>query len=194
MDYHNLYKEVESFVRELYEKNQTGNLSFHTLEHTENVLEHAKEIASQYQLNEREQFILYSAAWFHDTGHLFTDPTKHELRSVEIMKEFLGKYVTDEELIREIGDTILSTRMPRNPQNVLQEILCDADTYHLGTKEFKKSNKRLKKEYESRNLPEPPEGWLKSTLNFLENHQYYTEYARSLLEETKQKNISKLRR
>ena len=69
MDYHNIYKKVESFVRELYEKNQTGNLLFHTLEHTENVVDYVKEIAAQSQLTDREQFILYTAAWFHDTGH-----------------------------------------------------------------------------------------------------------------------------
>ena len=192
MDYHNLYKEVENFVRELYEKNQTGNLHFHTLQHTEEVLEHAKEIASQYQLNEKEQFVLYSAAWFHDTGHLFTDPTKHELKSVEIMKDFLAKYISEEEMLREVGECILSTRMPRNPQNILQEILCDADTYHLGTKDFRKKNKQLRKEYEGRNLVTPAEGWLKSTLHFMENHRYFTEYAQGLLEEGKQKNIRKL--
>ncbi|HKP31104.1 MAG TPA: Pycsar system effector family protein [Chitinophagaceae bacterium] len=193
MDYHNLYKEVENFVRELYEKNQTGNLHFHTLEHTEEVLEHAKEISAQYQLNEKEQFVLYSAAWFHDTGHLFTDPTKHEIKSVEIMKDFLGKYITDEETLSEIGECILSTRMPRNPQNILQQILCDADTYHLGTKDFRKKNKQLKKEYEGRNLVTPTEGWLKSTLHFIENHQYFTESAQVLLEEGKQKNVKKLK-
>src|SRR4030095_14309602 len=151
MDYHHIYKKVESFVKELYEKNQTDKLLFHTIEHTENVVEHAKEISAHYQLTEKEQFILYTAAWFHDTGHLFTDPTRHELRSVELMKDFLSPYLNDEGMIKEIGYAILSTRMPRNPQGILQEILCDADTYHLGTKEFKSTNKRLKKEYSRRN-------------------------------------------
>lgn len=194
MDYHNIYKKVEEFVRELYEKNQTNNLRFHTLEHTENVVEHVKEIAAQQQLTERDQFILYTAAWFHDTGHLFTDPTRHELRSVELMKDFLVKYVSDEQMIKEIGDAILSTRMPRNPQGRIQEILCDADTYHLGTKDFKSTNKSLKKEYSLRNLAEPPNGWNANALAFLESHQYYTDYAKQLLEEGKQKNINRLRK
>ena len=146
MDFHNIYKKVEGFVRELYEKNQTNSLRFHTLEHTENVVEHVKEIAAEHQLTEKEQFVLYTAAWFHDTGHLFTDPTRHELRSVDLMKDFLSQYPVDEEMIKEIGDAILSTRMPRNPQGLIQEILCDADTYHLGTKEFRSTNKALKKE------------------------------------------------
>ncbi len=194
MDYHNIYKKVESFVRELYEKNQTGNLLFHTLEHTENVVDYVKEIAAQSQLTDREQFILYTAAWFHDTGHLFTEPSRHEMRSVELMKDFLSRHIQDEQTIREIGDAILSTKMPRNPEGLLQEILCDADTYHLGTKEFKKTNKILKKEYELRRVPEPADGWNRSALSFLESHRYYTEYCRNLLNEGKQKNINRLRK
>ena len=194
MDYHNLYKKVESFVRELFEKNQTSTLLFHTLNHTEKVVGHVREIAGQNQLAEREQFILYTAAWFHDTGHLFTDPSRHELRSVELMKDFLAQHMNDEQMTREMGDAILSTRMPRNPQGILQEILCDADTYHLGTKEFKTTNKLLKKEYSLRHVPEPAEGWNKNALAFLESHQFYTEYCRKKLNEGKQKNIDKLRK
>jgi len=194
MDFHNIYKKVEGFVKELYEKNQTDNLRFHTLEHTENVVEHVKEIAAQHQLTEKEQFVLYTAAWFHDTGHLFTDPTRHELRSVDLMKDFLSQYTADEEMIKQIGDAILSTRMPRNPQGLIQEILCDADTFHLGTKEFKSTNKALKKEYSLRNIAEPANGWNANALSFLESHQYYTAYSKELLEEGKQKNINRLRK
>jgi len=194
MDYHNLYKQVESFVRELFEKNQTSTLLFHTLNHTEKVVGHVKEISAQHQLSEREQFVLYTAAWFHDTGHLFTDPSHHELRSVELMKDFLAQRAPDETMTREIGDIILSTRMPRHPEGLLQEILCDADTYHLGTKEFKTTNKLLKKEYSIRHVPEPAEGWNRNALSFLESHQYYTSYCRQKLDEGKQKNIDRLRK
>ncbi len=194
MDYHNTYKKVESFVTELFEKNQTGALLFHTLEHTEKVVEHSKEIAMQYQLSEKEQFILYTAAWFHDTGHLFVDPSRHELKSVELMRDFLSKYVDDEEILVQTGDCILATKMPRNPQGILQQIICDADTYHLGTKEFKSTNKALRKEYEARKVPEPAAGWRKASLEFMESHQYYTDYCKSLLDEGKQQNIDKLRK
>ena len=194
MDYHHIYKKVESFVKELYEKNQTDNLIFHTLEHTENVVDHAKEISAEYQLSDKDQFILYTAAWFHDAGHLFTEPARHELRSVELMKDYLSKYVTEEEIVKEIGDAILATKMPRNPKGIIQEILCDADTYHLGTKEFKSTNKQLKKEYAKRHVPEPEIGWNNDAYKFLESHKYYTEYCKKLLDEGKKKNISRLKK
>lgn len=194
MDHHNIYKKVENFVTELYEKNQTESLVFHNLQHTEKVVERAKEIAQHYQLPEQEQFVLYAAAWFHDTGHLFTDPSMHEVKSVELMRDFLSKYVEDEAVLKEISECILSTRMPRNPQTLLQQIICDADTYHLGTKEFKTTNKQIKKEYELRKLPTPAAGWKKSSLDFIEAHVFYTDYCKLLLDETKQENIDKLKK
>lgn len=194
MDYHNIYKKVENFVTELFEKNQTPELLFHNLDHTEKVVERAKEIALQYQLSENDQFILYTAAWFHDTGHLFVDPSTHELKSVELMKDYLSKYTADEDLLREISDCIFATKMPRNPEGILQQIICDADTYHLGTKEFKTTNKQLRKEYEMRKIQEPPGGWRKSSLDFMLAHEYYTDYCKNLLEEGKQENIEKLRK
>jgi hypothetical protein len=194
MDYHHVYKKVESFVKELYEKNQTDHLIFHTLAHTEKVVNHAKEISAQNQLSEKEQFILYTAAWFHDTGHLFTEPDRHELRSVELMKDFLAKYIPEEGITHDIGDAILATRMPRQPQGLIQEILCDADTYHLGTKEFKSTNKQLKKEYTLRHVPATKEGWNLNALHFLEAHQFYTPYCKELLGKGKEKNILRLRK
>lgn len=194
MDYHNIYKKAESFVKDLFEQYSTKHLLFHNLEHTENVVERTKEISSTFDLSENHQFIVYIAAWFHDTGHLLVEPTKHEIKSVELMKTFLLKYTIDEETLREISDCILATRMPRNPQNLLQEILCDADTYHLGTKEFKATNKQLRKEYALRNIPEPAGGWRKGSLDFMLAHEYYTDYCKNLLNPGKMENIERLRK
>src|ERR1700674_4161697 len=100
MDYTALYKKTESFVRELFEKNQSDALVYHNIEHTEKVVERVKEIAANYDLSERDQFILYTAAWFHDTGHLFADPSVHELKSVDLMKDFVSRNIQDDELIK----------------------------------------------------------------------------------------------
>ncbi|HEY0678944.1 MAG TPA: Pycsar system effector family protein [Chitinophagaceae bacterium] len=194
MDYHSIYKKVENFVTELFEKNQTENLLYHNLEHTEQVVERAKEIGLQYELSEKDQFILYTAAWFHDTGHLFVEPEKHEIKSVDLMKDFISKYTDDESMLKEIGDCILATRMPRNPQTILQQIICDADTYHLGTKDFKSTNKQLRKEYELRNINPPAVGWRRGSLEFMEAHEFYTDYCKNLLNEGKAENTEKLKK
>jgi len=194
MDYHSIFKKAESFVKDLFQQYVNKSLLFHNLEHTQNVVDRTKEISARFDLNENDQFIVYIAAWFHDTGHLLVEPSKHEIKSVELMKAFISKHVTDEELVRQIGDCILSTRMPRNPQNLLQKILCDADTYHLGTKEFKTTNKQLRKEYEIRSIPEPAGGWRKASLDFMVAHEFYTDYCKNLLTPGKMENIDRLRK
>jgi len=187
-------KKAGEYVTALFEKMHNPNLVYHNLEHTKYVVQRTNEIATHYNLNEKELTISSLAAWFHDTGHLFTDASKHEEQSVEIMKKFMTENDNDPQLIAEIEGCILATKFPRHPQNLLQEIICDADTYHLGTKEFKEVNKKVFEEHLLRVGPESKEEWNKETLELLESHKYYTSYCRSLLEEKKQSNMKKLKK
>jgi len=195
MDYLNIPKKAESFVRELFDKNHKQPLLYHNLEHTINVVDRAREIAAQYELTEVDQVVLYTAAWFHDTGHLFVDPAMHEVKSVELMKGFMSGYsIEDASLVLSIENAILATRMSHRPENIVEQIIRDADTYHLGTKEFKETNKRIRKEYIQRKLHSPHANWNKKSLEFLESHEYHTAYCQTLLEEGKQRNIQRLKK
>jgi HD superfamily phosphodiesterase len=126
-----LYKKIEHYVTGLYETLQDDTLVFHNLKHTQNVVDRTKEIAGHYHVNEKEMLILYTTAWFHDTGYLFTDPEKHEAMSVEVMKKFMLDHTNDTELLNEIEQCIMATKSPRDPKNLLQQIICDADKYIL---------------------------------------------------------------
>src|SRR5690606_14881941 len=89
---------------------------------------------------------------------------------------------------------VLATRISHEPQNLVEQIIRDADTYHLGTKEFKAVNKKLKKEYIVRKLHSPHANWNKKSLEFLQAHNYHTPYCQALLEEGKQQNIARLKK
>ena len=131
MDTNKLYKKIEDYVTGLFEQMQLPTLVFHNLEHTETVVKRSQEIAGHYKVSENEMLILFASAWFHDTGHLFTEPGKHEAMSVEIMKKFMKEYVEDEKTLKAIEDCIMATKFPRNPKNLLEQIICDADTLSL---------------------------------------------------------------
>jgi HD superfamily phosphodiesterase len=192
MDYNLIYKKAESYVIGLFEKMQNEKLLYHNLQHTKTVVERAKEIAAHYNLSERDMLVLYVASWFHDTGHLYTPGFKgHEEKSVDVMRKFMNDYTSDAALQNEIEACILATRIPRNPGSLLQEILCDADTYHFGTKEFKETNKRMREEYSEEKIDK--QEWDENTLEMLNNHQYYTSYCKELLDEKKKNNIKKLK-
>ncbi|MCW3116003.1 MAG: metal-dependent phosphohydrolase sub domain protein [Chitinophagaceae bacterium] len=191
----NIYKRTASYVTGLFEKNPHPNLQFHNLDHTKKVVERTQEIAAHYQLNEADTLIIYIAAWFHDTGHLFTEIEKHEKKSVELMTSFASneKEITDES-IEKIASCILATKLPHDPKNLLEEIICDADTYHFGTKEFKTTNKLVKKEFQLRGYPILLNDWTKNTIELLESHTFFTTYCKVLLDQKKKKNIEWLKR
>jgi predicted metal-dependent HD superfamily phosphohydrolase len=136
--------------------------------------------------------ILFIAAWFHDIGYLFTGPTGHEEKSAELMRNFMLINMNDPEMTSEIEACIMATKYPRDPQNLLQEIMCDADTYHFGTKEFKETNKQVFKELNATQGEIDKAEWHQKTLEFIEAHKYYTAYCRHLLDDRKQENIKKL--
>jgi HD superfamily phosphodiesterase len=194
MDTNKLYKKIEDYVTGLFEQMQLPTLVFHNLEHTETVVKRSQEIAGHYKVSENEMLILFASAWFHDTGHLFTEPGKHEAMSVEIMKKFMKEYVEDEKTLKAIEDCILATKAPRNPKNLLAEIICDADTYHLGTKDFKKNNKWAFEETNLRLGETDPVQFNEETIKMLQTHHFYTSYCKELLDERKEKNLRKLQK
>lgn len=189
----NINKRVVSYVTKLFEDYPQPNLVYHNLQHTKKVAEHAVEIMAHYQLSNNDMLILHVATWFHDTGHLFADLSKHEEKSIELMREFMKNENIDGALVDTIADCIMATRLPHEPKTLLQEIMCDADTYHFGTKEFRKSNKLVKKEFILRNYITVTLDWNKNTLELLEKHKFYTPYCVAMLEDGKRKNVEWIR-
>ena len=150
------------------------------------------EIAANYSFQAEEAFVLSAASWFHDAGHLFGKPDGHEVRSVSIMKEFLRNEQVEISTLEKIQGCIMATKIPQDPITILEEIICDADTYHLGTDEFLYTDILLKGEFELRNHTKYDD-WDMLTLNVLEMHTYFTSYCKHLLNKGKQKNIEMVR-
>ncbi|MEP7144400.1 MAG: HD domain-containing protein [Ferruginibacter sp.] len=183
---------IAAYVSGLYGKFQTPQLVYHNLAHTENVIQKTNEISLNYSLNETDLFILSSAAWFHDCGHLFGPAKNHEVKSALIMRVYMKSIGLEEKMIQMVWQCILSTKIPNEPKSLLAEILCDADLYHLGTDEFLITDGLVRKEFELRNAF-LPSSWEENTLSFLEHHTYFTAYCRALLEKGKLKNTALMR-
>ncbi|PWT93644.1 MAG: phosphohydrolase, partial [Acidobacteria bacterium] len=176
---------AEEYVGNLFETHKDQKLIFHTLEHTQRIVKRSEEIGSHYKLTEKEMIAVCVSAWFHDTGYLFSPAEGHEQKSVEQMKFFMERNFPDRELIQIIEGCILATKMSIGPSNLLQQILCDADTYHLATKDFKKTNKQVRKEAEAMGHEMPRREWDIISLEFLERHKFYTSYCIDLLSDGK---------
>lgn len=192
-DYAQLLKNTEEYVTSMYDESTGDCFYFHNLEHTKLVVKRSSEIAAHYELPSRDSLLLFIAAWFHDTGYLFTTPQLHEEKSVELMKEFAEQIQLTPEDIHDIEGCIMATKAPRNPSTALEKIMCDADTYHLGTKDFKKFNKMIRKEFSCFAGDKfDPEKFNQNTLDFFSKHEFYTEYCKQLLNEQKKENMKKV--
>lgn len=185
--YLKLSQEINEYVINLFHQYPMDDLKYHNLKHTKTVVKRTSEIAADYPFSETELFILSASAWFHDTGHLVGGAKLHEDRSVTIMKNFLEPKGVAKEIIDEIENCICATKLSQKPKSLMEEIVCDADTYNLGTVEFLKTDKLLKKECTLRNIS--VDNWEEKTLNLLQSHKYFTRYCRTLLNKGRKNNI-----
>ena len=88
----------------------------------------------------------------------------------------------------------MATKLPSNPTNLLQQILADADSYNLGTKEFRHANEQSYKEQTNRHGFISRQDWIKKTIEFLDGHKYFTNYCKEKLQDRKKKNSTKLQK
>lgn len=183
--------EIEKIVEELFLVNDKPYLLYHNINHTRNVVKRSQEIAGVYSLNEEELFVLQAAAWFHDTGHLFTNMAQHEEMSVQIMRIYLGDKL-DEQMLTNIGNCILVTNISVKPVSLIEKIICDADTYHFGTTEFHQTDPLVWREMEKR-LEKTIERKEEKSLHLLQIHSFYTHYCDTLLNKGKLENMEWLK-
>lgn len=193
MDYSAAERQVREYLGTFFGQHNDDRFVYHNREHTERVVAAAREIGAYYQLSERDLFVVTTAAWFHDIGY-FLEPGNHEQRGSDEAARFLESISADKDVIDDVRGCILATQMPQKPQGLLQQIVCDADLFHLGTSHFSERNKLMRRECEAlKKCPEDKNSWRKGTIRLLESHQYHTDYARNLLTKRKMENLDKLK-
>ncbi|HMG06949.1 MAG TPA: Pycsar system effector family protein [Mucilaginibacter sp.] len=193
MKFQQLLDEVKHYVISYFDVHHDPELIYHNLKHTKDVVAAATQVANHYQLSDEDFFIVISAAWFHDTGY-FTDKNNHETKSVDIASHLLKQLKVEVPVIDKVNACIMATRMPQKPTNQLEEILCDADLFHLGTNDFTDKTRLMRKEMEAIKHTEfDKEAWRATNIELLQTHNYFTDYCRLLLNDQKEKNLEKLK-
>lgn len=184
-----ILSKVKDFVGASFRNGIESDNIYHNFTHTAEVVKVACEIADASGVSPEDLEILQIAAWFHDLGYL-EKCEGHEQISKDIAEKFLQKQNFPSEKIERVKSLIEATKLPRQPKNFLEEIICDADLYHLGTNDFEAKGDVLRKELELKGLAEYSDRkWLKHNLKFFEMHKFYTPYAKNRFEI--QKNINK---
>ena len=188
-----LLSAASKYVSDIFSGKVSKDFIFHSYAHTTEVVLHSELIASTYDLSNDDQTALMLAAWFHDTGYSSGVAKYHETESQRIATEFLQDRNISEDIIAKVNNCIIATRMPQSPTNTIEQILCDADLFHLGSSDFLEKNKLLREEINRlKNEKINKKDWRKINIEFLKRHRYFTDYARENLEPVKKKHLNEL--
>jgi len=183
----------ETWIRKLFATELKPEVCYHNLDHTVSIVKRVGELAHFYQLPESDHSDLFLAAWLHDIGYWDGNPAEHEAHGAEMAGEFLGHFGINSDRIERIQSAILATKIPQEPKDLFEEILCDSDLFHLGGDNWFDQTLLLKKEREKISgkvmelLP-----FLKLSREFVSKHRFHTDFAKINLEPRKQINLAKL--
>lgn len=179
---------VETRARELL-KGMPPIYRFHTLPHTEAVVNAVREIASFEEMSDHERRLVEAAAWFHDVGYL-KSLAEHENLSAFSSLIFLMRLGVQPEDIDKIESCIMATRLGHEPQTTIQKIIADADMWHLTTPEFLQWADKLRREWKAmKGLDYTDREWLENNIRFMRTVKFHTKHGKLSLSPRLETNI-----
>jgi len=170
------FHNVRDYFIDLLEQNEfVSKLKYHGPHHTLDVMEAAERIGRAEGLSEEELMLVKVAALFHDSGFL-NKYQNNEPEGAKLAKRELPRYGFTDAQVEIVEGMILATKIPQDPKNHLEEILCDADLDYLGRdrEEFEKISSSLAEELIDMKLLKSKEDWDPIQVKFLEAHKYFT--------------------
>ncbi|MEN8787967.1 MAG: Pycsar system effector family protein [Flavobacteriaceae bacterium] len=190
-----ILEKTEVFATQLLSNELPPEYRYHNLRHTQRVVKSTRELIMAHDLSDEDTEILLLTAWLHDTGYTMGSE-EHEEKSCEIATEFLTKEGYPASEMDKVLETIRATKRYYAPQNLLEEIIRDADASHFAKKSYMETCEQLREELILLGIAEySTKEWLDENLKMLrKEHQYYTEYARENWSEGKDRNIDVLKK
>lgn len=170
-------RKLKDFITGKLSKELSPKLSYHGLHHTLDVLDVCNQYIRRMNISAHDAWLLRTAALIHDVGILWTY-NGHEEAGVEYAYKILPDYGYTKRDLQKIAGMILATKIPQQPKNVLEKILCDSDLDYLGTDQFYSIGNTLKKEFLAYNVIKNNEDWDRLQVNFLSKHHYHTPFAK----------------
>jgi uncharacterized protein len=189
-------KMVDKYVRELFRDELPAGIKYHNADHTlhatKGVVAVANNLAKLENVSEPDRELIIAAAYFHDTGYI-REYEKNEPIAARMAGRILKLIGYKPDEIKKVQKMILATDPDVEPKTHVEKILCDADLDNLGREDFFQLDERLREGRGMRGIDVSDDvTWYRNTLEFLEEHQYYTESQNRLREKGKQKNTREL--
>lgn len=166
-------------------------LTYHSIDHILDVANVCDDYIKYYEIDADHSKLIRIAAISHDLGFV-ASPKDHEERSIVEIRPLL-KGILDVSEIETINGLIRATKVPQHPKTFFEEVLADADLDYLGRDDYDKLSYGLYKELMHYEVITTEEEWLNVQINFLENHQYHTTFAKEHRSEKKLLKLKELK-
>lgn len=187
-----ILKISEDYVKNLFKDRLSSAYTYHNLDHTIQVVDKIKILAKEENIDPEDTENLLLAGWFHDLGYI-DDADNHEEESRKEAANFLKQYGFPEDRIAQIGELILATDKFYKPKNHLEEIIKDADLYHLASDDYFRICENLRQEIkEVHHQKFSKQQWSELNIVFFSKHQFYTKFAKENWQPIKEKNVDKI--
>ncbi len=185
------FTDIQEIILDKLEKELPDYLYYHNVKHTVDVVTEVELIGWGEGVSDEEILLLKTAGLFHDAGHTI-DYDTHEYQGTLLAREMLPEYNYSPEQIDRICEIIMATKLPPEPKNLLESIICDSDLDYLGRSDFIPVSNTLYQELKEQDKIGSLNDWNKLQVKFISGHQYFTKTARSLREVNKQKQIERI--
>lgn len=187
-----ILKISEDYAKNLLKDKLSSAYTYHNLDHTIQVVDKIKILAKEENISPEETEDLLLAGWFHDLGYV-DNADNHEEESRKIASDFLKQHQFPEERIAKIGELILATDKFYKPKNHLEEVIKDADLYHLASDDYFRICENLRQEIkEVHHQKFSKLKWAELNISFFAKHQFYTKFAKENWQPEKEKNVEKI--
>ena len=165
---------------------------YHQYEHALEVANRCYELWKKEWLNEDILESLVIAWLFHDVWFII-QYDNNEYIWATMAKNYLRTILYPEDKIKLIEELIIATIYTREPQNLLEEIIRDADTDNLWRDDFFEKWERLKKEIECiKKIKILDPDWYHYSIKFLREHKFQTPTEIKERQIKKEENLKKL--
>jgi len=186
------FMDIQEVILDMLENELPDYLYYHNVKHTVDVVTEVELIGWAEGCSDEEILILKTAALFHDAGHTVSYDD-HEFHGSQLARTMLPAYDYSREQIERICSIIMATKLPPQPADLLEEIICDSDLDYLGRSDFIPVSNTLFEELRAQNKMQDLNEWNRLQVKFISGHQYFTKTARSLREVNKQNQIRRIR-
>ena len=185
------YQEQYPIVVQQLNHGLDTRFAYHGLRHTLDVIEQSEQIGIAMQCSEEQIQILKIASLFHDLGFL-NIRKGHEKASSDLFLSASEHKINDIQR-QQISACILATTMPQSPQNLLEQIICDADLDYLGRNDFFEISQDLFHEMHACGEMSDQKTWDEIQVVFLDKHHFHTSFNQSRRNEQKSQHLAAIK-